>query len=217
MSIQLTPVPRAVAGLALLAALGAGGPALAASPTSFSGVSAHALPALQLVGADLAVDVAGVKSYDELGAAINTVLTLSAQPGALVDMLSWTLNISTVGTSWLSEAGIVLTNSNGDGFLFNPGAGDDFAGTQLYIGSGSLLATGLAFNVLADGLLFMQFFENFVDNPGAADAVYLSGSITLSAVAVPEPASYGLMGLGLLAVAVAAKRRGGGRRCTRIG
>ena len=200
--------PKHVVASALLAgSLAALSPAHAANLATFTGVTGHGVPALGLAIPDLVVNVAGISSYDGLGAAVNTVLTLAAQPGAVVDMLTWSVNLSTVGLSWLSEAGVMVTNSNGDGVIFNPGSGDEFAGTKSYTGGGSLAAEGAAFSVLADGKLFMQFFETWVDNPGAPDATYLSGNITLSAVAVPEPATYGLLGLGLVGVALAAGRR----------
>ncbi len=181
----------------------------AALPAAAQAPAFPALPAgLVAPGLDLGLGLAGINSFDAAGAAINTVISLPAQPGALVDQISWTLQLSTVGASWLDEATVLVTNSSGQGVFFNPGFGDGFSGTASYAASGSLAAQGFAFNVLADGQLFVSFYELWDDNPGAADARYLSGSLTLAGVAlIPEPATPGLLALGLLALAGLKGRR----------
>ncbi len=190
-----TPTPARAArtaftALAALAALTAFNPAHAASD-------------------DLVVSLAGLSSTDQQGATLNTVLTLDAQPGAAVDLIAWNFDLGTVGLSWLSEAALRITNSDGYGVAFNPGDGDDLSGTRTYVGSGSLLAAGASFNVLADGKLYLELYETWDDAAGAADAVYLSGSLTLGAIAaaVPEPSAYGLLGLGLFGVALTTRRQ----------
>jgi hypothetical protein len=211
MSLQKTVQARAA--LVTLATLVAFGSAQAASGPSFARVSGPA-PAVSTetalaAGADLAVDLAGVVSYDQQGAAINTVLALDALPGGTVDLITWGFTLSTAGLSWLSEAAVRITNSSGVGVAFIPGDGDDLSGVRAYAASGSLLAAGLSFSVLADGKLYIEFYETWDDAVGAADAVYQTGSLTLGgiAAAVPEASTFGLMGLGLLGMAGAARRR----------
>jgi hypothetical protein len=157
---------------------------------------------------DLFINAAGVASFDGPAAVGNTVLTFNLAPGALVDAIAYNLSLATVGASWLSEATISFLNSNGDGVVLTAGFGEDNPGTGTYADSALLSEFGLSFNVGTDGLLFVEFYESFDDVEGAADANWTAGGITLGNVgAIPEPGTYALMGLGLLAVVGAAARR----------
>ena len=156
----------------------------------------------------LTVNLAGIESRDALGSTNNVVLVLDAVPGATVDMISWDLTLSTVGASWLSEATLLIRNSAGDGVAFNPGFGDDAPGSNSYFGTAGLVRLGTAFAVLADGKLYLEFYETYDDASLAADAIYGRGSITLADVGVvPEPATYSMLALGLLGLAAATRRR----------
>jgi len=211
---------RTVAGAAMVLASMAFGTAHAATSVAAAGgvftqasnttaELASTNPGLaQMQAIDLFINAAGVPSFDGPAAAGNTVLTFNVTPGALVDAISYNLSLATVGASWLSEATISFLNSNGDGVVLSAGFGEDDSGTGTYVGSALLSSLGLSFNIGADGLLIVEFYESFDDVLGAADANWTSGGITLGNIGVvPEPGTYGMMALGMLAVVVAARRR----------
>jgi autotransporter translocation and assembly factor TamB len=109
----------------------------------------------------------------------------------------------------LAEMQLSFGNSSGlDLLTFAPGGADFASGSGSY--SGSLDLTGLGIAAGADGKLRIEFSEGFKDfGLNVAEGQWVSGTLTFDVSAVPEPASAGLMLLGLGLVAAARRTRRG--------
>ncbi|GJI94200.1 hypothetical protein RugamoR57_09180 [Duganella caerulea] len=154
------------------------------------------------------VNVAGIQSYDVAGTPGNTVIDLNLGALAQVTSVSWNFDITAHDPSWLSDMQVSFMPSVGDGVVFTA-SGTNGAGSEHQQGSANLTDLGLSFKVAADGKLHLEFSESFKDlGPGQADSQWDSGSFTIGYVsAVPEPSTYAMMMLGLLAVGAVARRR----------
>lgn len=155
------------------------------------------------------VDVTGIGSYNTLGSPSNTVLTYNIGAESTVTSVSWNFSITAFAPSWLNEIQVTFTGSDlfGAGVTFTP-SDTSAAGTESFSGSASLEELGLAFQVGADGILRLEFHEDFFDASAVPNGIWNSGTLTLNYVtAVPEPTTYGLMALGLGVLGVAARRR----------
>ncbi len=143
------------------------------------------------------VDVSGALFYDGFGSPINErrsldLGALAGNPGATVRVIGigWDTTLETVGSSWASEAQIDFSQS----VILTVGAGDDAPtppGGTAYSSGGivNLIDLGLAF-FLNDGILDMEFYDAFDDNPGAPDATFLANSslsIEFEEFVIPDP------------------------------
>lgn len=156
------------------------------------------------------LDVSGIDSNDELGAAINEIRELQIGSSSQVVGIGWDVTVEADDPSWLSEMGVAFGASDMPPVLFlNVGAGDNMPGIKSYSSGGivDLVGLGFDFAVGSDGKLRMEFHESFVDYPGDWDGRWLSGSLTFEVAPVPEPATYGMLALGLFAVGAAVRRR----------
>ncbi|MEL4180947.1 PEP-CTERM sorting domain-containing protein [Roseateles sp. PN1] len=178
-------------------AWGLSAPVQAATPAAAS--TSPLLGSAAFVGSGLVLDVSGIDSKDALGSPLNTVLNVQVGANALINSLTWDLQLQAFDPSWLSHIKLSLGPSSGAGLVaFTPGINDEYSGSAHYSGSANLVDYGLAFQVGADGLLRLEFFEGVDNGVEPTDGKWLSGTLSLGISPVPEPSSYGLMALGLI-------------------
>lgn len=182
----------------------AAGMAAGGSAAAVSGIAA--LPAPRIVASDSSLatstfDVSGIASWNAAGDAANVVIIIPVGANVRIDSISWNVSIEAYNPSWLADFGIQFTSSAGSpggGFWLRPAAGVQLPGIGSYASAPlNLEAAGLAFNTGSDGLLRLEFFESYDDDPDVQDGLWLSGTVTVGYV--PEPATWGLMALGLTA------------------
>jgi hypothetical protein len=159
-----------------------------------------AAPAVLAADQTLKIEFSNLPSFDEKGSADNTSLVYTLAPQAYITGLRWSVNLSALDPSWLSELTLDLTSSSGEGVQLSPGDGSNVAGTLQASGQLDLVNSGLGFRLQDDGRLVLEFYDAVNDLPGA-DGRWASGQLQLTYTApVPEPASAGLLMAGLLAV-----------------
>ena len=165
---------------------------------AFAGFTAHA--------ATVVVDVTGAQSINALGETGNVVRFVDIGANALLTSLDWTVTLNAVAPSALSEMLVSFGRSDGaDMISFSPDAFDGFSGAGSY--TGTLDLTGLGVGAGADGLLRVEFNEEFKDFAvGVAEGQWVSGSLTFGVSAVPEPGSVSLALLGLGVVGACTRR-----------
>jgi hypothetical protein len=177
-----------------------------------SAFAAVALPAA--ASADTYVfNISDIASFGEFGDPANNVFTRNIGAGSVITGVSYNVNVTAFDPSYLSELVLGFTPSDTAGGVFlTPGFADFGPGTADYSGDADLVDLGLSFAVGADGLLRLEFFEDFDDGSVAPDGVWNSGSITFTYTpsgvgAVPEPATWAMMIGGFGVVGGAMRRR----------
>ncbi|GAB4184292.1 MAG: hypothetical protein Tsb002_07150 [Wenzhouxiangellaceae bacterium] len=127
----------------------------------------------------LCFDTQDIDSWDGLDDADNIIVEFNIGAGNALTGVSWDVSIETVGASWLSEATVQFSNSDGsadpNAINLSVGAGDDMAGTADYSSGGILPFSSVPLadiTVNADGILRLQFFESFDDVADTIDGFW---------------------------------------------
>lgn len=180
---------------------------------SFACTSLFAAPILP----PLLVDVTGATSFGSLGNTGNTVLSFNIGANTTVTSLSWNFQLTADPSSLLSEIRLRFAPLADEGLILSPALGDDFAGTGTYAGMVDLAALDLEFSVGSDGILRLEFYDDFEDLPfDIADAQWDFGTLTFGLEGVttdvpgsdvPEPGTWVLMAVGLLLMANSVRHR----------
>jgi len=154
-------------------------------------------------------DVTGTPSWDALSDPSNVVVlydlaaAVGLPTGSPVTMtgIGWDVNLTALGTSWLSELRVYFDDSIAPdltGLFLTPGVGNGFPGSGFFTSGGiiDLTDNGIPDILLPNGVLRMEFFEGYDDANDVIDGMWDSGALTIAST--PEPASLLLLALGAL-------------------
>ena len=210
MSGYLKALKGVAAAAALLFISQAHAASVLTSASTLSGFGGSITTAIVGQQVDQIINVTGITSVAVAGTAGNTVLSFNVGAGSSVVGIGWDVNNTATSPSWLSEMAVGFRNTdNTGGVNLTVGQGDAMPGTSSYSSGGvlDLIGLGLSFTANANGLVRVEFYESFNDPEINPDGIWNSGSLTLRVVPVPEPATYGMMALGLLAIGAFVRRR----------
>jgi MYXO-CTERM domain-containing protein len=145
------------------------------------------------------VDVSGAQSVNLQGEAGNTVWLVGIGANAVLNSLTWAVELSAFAPSGLYDMQVGFGSSSGlDAINLAPDVADGYSSAGSYNGFVDLTGLGLAAG--ADGLLRIEFSETFKDFAlNVAEGRWASGTLTfdVTAAAVPEPGSAALAALAL--------------------
>ena len=160
-TITAHPSPRRCSRLAIVAVLGlsaaAGSAALGGTPVVVD------------------VNISDIPHLDVQGSPENMVLEVSVPAGAVIQGVGWSGTLITEGESWASDATISISDGSADRRDFVPGDGDfeprplpgSFYTTNGIVQFGSMQQPGYP---VSGGTVYIEFWDEFIDNPGSAEA-----------------------------------------------
>jgi hypothetical protein len=166
------------------------------------------------------IDLAGWATWGTfLVPGSNTEVFIDVGAGTAVTGFEYiNLSFTTENGSWLSEFTLSVNNFDGSEFMdwspstvtdsgsFGPGSGTWSGGA----GGPGAFGPGGSF-VVADGTLWVTVYDSFDDPFGdtglVRDALVSSGTLRVFLAPIPEPGTYGMMALGLLAIGAAMRQR----------
>lgn len=210
------------AALALLVST----PAAARGTPMADGSLTTAPIATAALGADfIDIDISGWRTFGGFGRAGNSSALVDVGAGTVVTGFDWiNLSFTASGASTPIEFTLSVNRnipppSDTEGFIdwspstsnlaagsYGPGSGSWGGG----VGVPGNFGAGAAFAV-DDGLMFVTVYESFDDPFGdtglVLDATVATGTLRVFLAPIPEPGTYGLMALGLLAVGAAVRKR----------
>lgn len=140
-------------------------------------VSSVVSPARFDRGVQTCVDMTGINSWDGLDDADNVSIDIDISSSLKVVGAAWDVGIASIGESWLADASVFISNSDGsaDGnaVILAPGFEVLSPGDQEFSSGGVVLFADAGLPEVepnGDGIIRLQFYEDFDDVPDAIDS-----------------------------------------------